>query len=150
MTGVKNKAFPVARKLLLLLITGRFLVRTKNYLGAQALASSVVRVGKLTRVRGTVARRVVPPLQSLLGSGLLYLRRGSIGAGKAPIMSTRSEIGTSLHKLANYVECELAEITRMLFAEAKHTDAKDIVYSGCSFIESLRDARDNESKGGDA
>lgn len=57
-----------------------FFVGTKHYFGAQALASSVLRAGKLTRERGTVTRRVVPPQQSLLGSGLLYLRRGTLPA----------------------------------------------------------------------
>ena len=53
----------------------------------------------------------------------------------------------ALHRLANHIERELSELTRTLLADSRPNEAKDIVYNGCSFIESLREARDSE--GGD-
>jgi hypothetical protein len=60
----------------------------------------------------------------------------------------RSEVGTALHRLANYIECQITELTQLLLVESRADAARDIIYSGCSFIHELREARDDE--GGDA
>lgn len=60
----------------------------------------------------------------------------------------RSEVATALHRLANHVECELMTILQMLLVESRPQNARDIVYSGTSFINELREIRDAE-EGGD-
>lgn len=59
----------------------------------------------------------------------------------------RSEVATALHRLANYVECELMAITQMLLVESRPSNARDVVYAGASFISELREIRDCEEGG---
>lgn len=59
-------------------------------------------------------------------------------------MVARTELGQSLHRLANHVECQLADLFRDLLAEQRTEAAQTIVYSGINFVESLREARDGE------
>jgi hypothetical protein len=70
-------------------------------------------------------------------------------AQERPAIMPRTELETSLHRLANQVECQLVDLFRELLAESRHGDARDVAYSGCGFIESLRDVRGNK-EGGDA
>jgi len=60
----------------------------------------------------------------------------------------RSEVDYALHRLANYIECQLGEITQALLVESRCDSARDVIYAGCSFINELREAR--VSEGGDA
>ena len=61
----------------------------------------------------------------------------------------RSEVATALHRLANHVECEMMAILQMLLVESRPANARDIVYSGASFITELREIRDCEEGGED-
>ncbi len=54
----------------------------------------------------------------------------------------RTELETSLHRLANYVECELADIFRELLIESRADAVGELAFSGARFIETLREARD--------
>jgi hypothetical protein len=56
----------------------------------------------------------------------------------------RSEIETTLHRLANHVECQLSQVLRDLLAESRTGAASDLVYRGCNFVESLRAVRDGK------
>lgn len=61
----------------------------------------------------------------------------------------RSELESKLHRLANYLECELMAVTQMLLAESRPANARDLVYAGGSFINELREIRDAKFEGGD-
>ena len=60
----------------------------------------------------------------------------------------RTELETSLHRLANRVECELVDIFRELLAESRIGAVHSVGWSGCRFIETLREIRDGK-EGGD-
>jgi hypothetical protein len=59
----------------------------------------------------------------------------------------RTELQLSLHRLANHVECELAEIFRQLLAESRSSQAQSLAYNGCDFINSLRQVHDCDEGG---
>lgn len=61
----------------------------------------------------------------------------------------RSEVETSLHRLANYVECQLTDLIQQLLIESRPADVSTLAWSGSRFIESLREVRDGKD-GGDA
>ena len=58
----------------------------------------------------------------------------------------RSDLESAVHRLANHIECQLQEVLCALLAESRAADARDLIYSGCGLIESLREIRDG--KGG--
>lgn len=63
----------------------------------------------------------------------------------------RTELETSLHRLANRIEGELITIFAELLAESRIEAVHSVGWSGCRFIEVLREVRDGkESQGGDA
>lgn len=62
-------------------------------------------------------------------------------------MVARTDLETSLHRLANHVECQLAQVFCDLLAECRAQDAQSISYAGCNFVESLREARDRKEGG---
>jgi hypothetical protein len=59
----------------------------------------------------------------------------------------RSELAGSLHRLANYLECQLAQLLPELLAESRTEAAAEITFRGCHFVESLREARDGREGG---
>jgi hypothetical protein len=61
----------------------------------------------------------------------------------------RSELQDKMHRLANYIECQLADILRELLAESRIEAVHDIAYSGTRFIETCREIRDGK-EGGEA
>ena len=60
----------------------------------------------------------------------------------------RTELASTLHRLANRVECELADIFRELLAESRIEAVHSVGWQGCRFIETLRNIRDGK-EGGD-
>ena len=69
-------------------------------------------------------------------------------AGKAAIMaSPRTEVETSLHRLANHIECQLADIFQQLMAESRVADVSSIAWHGNEIINTLRDVRDGKEGG---
>lgn len=61
----------------------------------------------------------------------------------------RTDVEQSLHRLANYVECQLSTIFQELLAESRISAVASIAWGGSRFVESLREARDGK-EGGDA
>ncbi len=59
----------------------------------------------------------------------------------------RSELESTLHRLANYIECQLSDIVRELLIESRHEAVSSIAWSGGRFIESLREIRDGREGG---
>ena len=60
----------------------------------------------------------------------------------------RTELETSVHRLANRIECEMVDIFRELLAESRIEAVHSIGWNGCRFIEALREIRDGK-EGGD-
>jgi hypothetical protein len=89
---------------------------------------------------GRLTTRLTTPLRSRA----FFLRRS--GAGECKML--RSETDSALCKLANLIEVRLPDIFRELLIESRAEHAQSVCYSGCNFIESLREAADG--KGGDA
>ncbi len=66
-------------------------------------------------------------------------------------MAVRTEVESALHRLANHVECKLADILCELLAESRIEAVHDIAWNGTRFVESCRNVRDHkETEGGDA
>lgn len=51
----------------------------------------------------------------------------------------RSETDQVLHRLANYVECQLSDLLQLLLAESRSKDAQSICYSGFGLVNDLRE-----------
>jgi hypothetical protein len=56
----------------------------------------------------------------------------------------RSDLETTLHRLANRIECELSDIIRELLIESRAGAVHSIAWSGSRFIENLREIRDGK------
>jgi hypothetical protein len=63
--------------------------------------------------------------------------------------TTRDTLSDSLHRLSNYVETRLCELLPELMNEGRTQAVTDIAWSGCRFVDSLREVRDGK-EGGDA
>jgi hypothetical protein len=63
--------------------------------------------------------------------------------------TTRDALSTELHRLSNYVECRLAEFITELLADGRTEAVTSLAWSGCRFVDSLREIRDGK-EGGDA
>jgi hypothetical protein len=59
-------------------------------------------------------------------------------------MTTRDELSTSLHRLSNYVECKLSELLVELLADGRTEACQSLAWSGCRFVDSLREVRDGK------
>jgi hypothetical protein len=59
------------------------------------------------------------------------------------------ELELRLHRLSNYVECQMQDIVCELLAHSRGDAVTSLCWSGCRFIESLREIRDGK-EGGDA
>ena len=56
----------------------------------------------------------------------------------------RTDLECSLQRLANRIECELVDIFRELLAESRFGAVHSVGWSGCRFIETLREVRDGK------
>jgi hypothetical protein len=64
---------------------------------------------------------------------------------KGRIMSApRTELESTLHRLSNYVECQLSDIIRELITESRMGAVHGIAWTGSRFIENLREVRDGK------
>jgi hypothetical protein len=59
----------------------------------------------------------------------------------------RTDLETSLHRLANLLETQLANLLPQLLAESRTEAASDLVYRGCNLVTSLREIRDGKEGG---
>ena len=56
----------------------------------------------------------------------------------------RTELESTVHRLANRIECELAAIFHELLVESRMSAVSSLAWSGARFIESLREVRDGK------
>jgi hypothetical protein len=90
---------------------------------------------------GRLRLRLTTPVRSRAFFALCV----SSTAGKATVMAVpRTELQSELHRLANYIECQLVEIFRELVVEGRLNAGQSIVWNANQFIEALRDARDEK------
>ncbi len=62
----------------------------------------------------------------------------------------RTELKSTVHRLANRIECDLVDIFRELLAESRTTAVHSVGRDGSNFIEVLRSIRDGKEEGGEA
>jgi hypothetical protein len=62
-------------------------------------------------------------------------------------MLARTDLEQSLHRLANRIECELADLFQQLLADSRIGAVSSLPWSGARFVESLREVRDNKEGG---
>jgi hypothetical protein len=100
--------------------------------------------------------RLEPRLTTPTHAGAFLMRRKELLAGnpffpapKGRIMSAvpRTDVETALHRLSNYVECQLSDIIRQLLVESRANAVATICWSGSRFIENLREIRDGKEAG---
>jgi hypothetical protein len=63
--------------------------------------------------------------------------------------TTRDALSTELHRLSNLIECRLSDLLVQLLADGRTEAVSSLAWSGCRFVESLREVRDGQ-KGGEA
>ena len=102
------------------------------------------RVWGVRKAPGLVTTSLTTPVR--VRTFLALCCSGTAGKGAKMV---RSELQDSLHRLANHVECQLADLIRELLSEGRCGAVTTIAWSGCQFIESLREIRDGRD-GGDA
>ena len=61
--------------------------------------------------------------------------------------TTRDALSTDLHRLSNYVECRLSDLITELLTDGRTDAVTSLAWSGCRFIESLREIRDGKEGG---
>lgn len=126
---------------------------------ACARVTALIRVSKGYRgamhVRGTGS----PCKASCSAYWLLHARIGLAGGGPArggrsflPLprrecKMPRTELESSVHRLANRIECDLVDIFRELLAESRIEAVHSVGWNGCRFIETLREIRDGKEGG---
>ncbi len=59
----------------------------------------------------------------------------------------RTDLEQSLHRLANYVECQLVDLVHLCVAEGRIEVVPPIAWSAGRFVESLRELRDGKERG---
>jgi hypothetical protein len=59
----------------------------------------------------------------------------------------RTELEYSLHRLANHIECRLAEFISELLADGRSEAVTSLAFAGCRFIDTLREVRDGREGG---
>ncbi len=62
-------------------------------------------------------------------------------------MLARTELADTLHRLANYLECQLSGIVPELLAESRTEAVGDLSYKICNLVEALRTIRDGREGG---
>ena len=58
--------------------------------------------------------------------------------------ATRTELETTLHRMANRCECELSDIFHELLVDSRTEALTSLAWSGARFIEALREVRDGK------
>ena len=71
----------------------------------------------------------------------LYFSAGGHRKGRSMV---RTDLEQTLHRLANHIECRLSEIFPELLAESRINAVSSISWSGCRFVEALREVRDGK------
>jgi hypothetical protein len=56
----------------------------------------------------------------------------------------RTELESKLHRLSNYIECQLSDLIRELLNESRTGAVHGLAWSGSRFIENLREVRDGK------